>query len=91
MVAGGFRKGRLRCPRKVPITSFMDRNLWVRGLGLTLVFLAGCASDIQPPGGGPGTTIAVYRRERSGSPVAVAAFIHGDDQGIVERTAFGLA
>jgi hypothetical protein len=40
----------------VPITSFMESSLWVRGLGLTLVFLAGCASDIQPPGSGPGST-----------------------------------
>jgi hypothetical protein len=42
-------------------------------------------------GGGPGTTIAVYWRERSGSPTTVAAFTESNDQGTVERTAFGLA
>jgi CubicO group peptidase (beta-lactamase class C family) len=60
------------------------------GLGL-MIEMAGSGGPVGHTGAGPGTTIAVYRRERTGSPIAVAAFTCGDDQGIVERTAFGPA
>jgi CubicO group peptidase (beta-lactamase class C family) len=58
------------------------------GLGL-MIEMAGSDGPVGHTGGGPGTTIAVYRRERSGSPIVIAAFAGGDDQGRVERIAFG--
>jgi hypothetical protein len=39
-------------------------------------------------GGGPGTTIAVYRRQRGGAPIVIAAFACCDDPGVVEQFAF---
>jgi len=60
------------------------------GLGL-MIEMAGSDGPVGHTGAGPGTTIAVYRRERTGSPISVAAFTSGDDQGAVERTAFGPA
>jgi len=58
------------------------------GLGL-MIEMAGSDGPVGHTGAGPGTTIAVYRRERDGTPITVAAFTCGDDQGVVERTAFG--
>jgi CubicO group peptidase (beta-lactamase class C family) len=60
------------------------------GLGL-MMEMAGTGGPVGHTGGGPGTTIAVYRRGRSVSPIVVAAVACGDDQGIVERIAFGFA
>lgn len=60
------------------------------GLGL-MMEMAGSDGPVGHTGGGPGTAIAVYRRQRNGFPIAIAAFTNADDQGIVERTAFGLA
>jgi CubicO group peptidase (beta-lactamase class C family) len=60
------------------------------GLGL-MIEMAEPNGPVGHTGGGPGTTIAVYRRERSGSPIVAAAFACGDDQGLVERVAFGIS
>jgi CubicO group peptidase (beta-lactamase class C family) len=59
------------------------------GLGL-MIEMAKPDGPVGHTGGGPGTTIAVYRRERGSSPIVVAAFACCDDQGVVERFAFGL-
>ena len=59
------------------------------GLGL-MVETAGIDGPQGHTGGGPGSTVAVYRRERGSYPVTVAAFAFGDDQGLVERVAFDL-
>jgi CubicO group peptidase (beta-lactamase class C family) len=60
------------------------------GLGL-MVEMGGSDGPEGHTGGGPGTIIAFYRRERRGAPIVIAAFACGDDQGVVERAAFGLA
>jgi CubicO group peptidase (beta-lactamase class C family) len=60
------------------------------GLGL-MAELAGSGGPIGHTGAGPGSTIAVYRRERNGAPIVISAFACGDDQGVVERVAFGTA
>jgi CubicO group peptidase (beta-lactamase class C family) len=81
----------MRSPRRVG-PAITGRPWKEPGYGLGLMIeMAGSDGPVGHTGGGPGTTIAVYRRECSGSPIAVAAFSDGDDQGIVERTAFGLA
>lgn len=59
------------------------------GLGL-MAEMVGSDGPVGHTGGGPGTTIAIYRRERGGSPVVIAAFTCSDDQGVVERAAFGI-
>jgi CubicO group peptidase (beta-lactamase class C family) len=59
------------------------------GLGL-MIEMAESDGPVGHTGGGPGTTIAVYRRERDSFPIVIAATACCDDQGIVEHTAFGL-
>lgn len=60
------------------------------GLGL-MVELAAADGPIGHTGAGPGSTVAVYRRERNGAPIVIAAFCHGDYQGAVEHVAFSAA
>jgi CubicO group peptidase (beta-lactamase class C family) len=59
------------------------------GLGL-MIDMIGRDGALGHTGGGPGTTIAVYRRERGGTPITIAAFACCEDPGLVERVAFGL-
>jgi CubicO group peptidase (beta-lactamase class C family) len=59
--------------------------------GLGLMTEAGSGEPVGHTGGGPGSTIAVYRRVPMTGPVVVAAFAHHEDAGRVERVAFGLA
>jgi CubicO group peptidase (beta-lactamase class C family) len=76
-----------------PVGSAIPGRPWVvpgYGLGL-MVDLAGSDGSTGHTGAGPGSTIAVYRRERSGAPIVIGAFACGDDQGLVERAAFGTA
>jgi CubicO group peptidase (beta-lactamase class C family) len=76
-----------------PVGSAIAGRPWVvpgYGLGL-MVDLAGSDGPTGHTGAGPGSTIAVYRRERSGAPIVIGAFAYGDDQGLVERAAFGAA
>jgi CubicO group peptidase (beta-lactamase class C family) len=61
------------------------------GYGLGVMLEAGSGEPVGHTGGGPGSTIAVYRRVPSTGPVVVAAFAHSNDQGGIERIAFGLA
>ncbi|MBV8916148.1 MAG: beta-lactamase family protein [Acetobacteraceae bacterium] len=61
------------------------------GYGLGVMVEADSGGPLGHTGAGPGSTIAVYRRMASVGPVVIAAFAYGDDQGLVERTAFGLA
>lgn len=56
-----------------------------------MIDMAGSDGSVGHTGGGPGTTIAVYRRERFGAPIVIAAFADGDDPGVVEQAAFGIA
>ncbi|HVC59214.1 MAG TPA: serine hydrolase domain-containing protein [Acetobacteraceae bacterium] len=74
-----------------PVGQAIPGRPWVApgyGLGL-MVDLAGSDGPTGHTGGGPGSTIAVFRRERRGAPITVAAFAYGGDQGAVEHVAFG--
>jgi len=76
-----------------PVGSAIPGRPWVMpgyGLGL-MVDLAGSDGPTGHTGAGPGSTIAVYRRERGGAPIVIGTFAYGDDQGLVERAAFGAA
>ena len=61
------------------------------GYGLGVMVEADSGEPLGLTGAGPGSTVAVYRQMPSAGPVVIAAFAHGDDQGVVEHTAFGLA
>jgi hypothetical protein len=76
-----------------PVGSVIPGRPWTApgyGLGL-MAELAGSDGPVGHTGAGPGSTIAVYRRERDGTPIVISAFACGDDQGLVERAAFGTA
>ncbi len=75
-----------------PIGSAIPGRPWrTPGYGLGVMVEADSGEPLGHTGAGPGSTIAVYRQAASAGPVVIAAFAHGDDQGAVERTAFGLA
>jgi CubicO group peptidase (beta-lactamase class C family) len=76
-----------------PVGAAIPGRPWVvpgYGLGL-MIELGGSDGPTGHTGAGPGSTIAVYRRARSGAPIVIGAFAGGDDQGLVERAAFGAA
>lgn len=58
------------------------------GLGL-MIDMAGPDGPVGHTGGGPGSSIAVYRRERSGAPIVISAYVDRDDPGTIEKLAFG--
>ena len=55
------------------------------GLGLMIGGVTGGATIAGHTGGGPGSVIAVYHFLAAQSARTAAAFLPGDDQGLVER------
>jgi CubicO group peptidase (beta-lactamase class C family) len=60
------------------------------GLGLMIGTTETGERVLGHTGGGPGSTLAVYHRRDRAPPRTAAAFLAGNDEGRVERTAFGL-
>jgi CubicO group peptidase (beta-lactamase class C family) len=61
------------------------------GLGLMIGTTAWGERVLGHTGGGPGSTLAVYHLPDRATPRTAAAFAFGDDEGSVERAAFGPA
>lgn len=60
------------------------------GLGLMIGTTEAGERAFGHTGGGPGSTLAVYHRPDRARPRTGAAFLLGENEGRVERTAFGL-
>jgi D-alanyl-D-alanine carboxypeptidase len=61
------------------------------GLGLMIGEMAGAGLAIGHSGGGPGSVSAVYHFPDRALPCTAAAFISGDDQGVIEYAVARLA
>jgi D-alanyl-D-alanine carboxypeptidase len=61
------------------------------GLGLMIGEMTGAGLAVGHTGGGPGSVSAVYHFANRARPCTAAAFISGDDQGVVEHAVARLA